>query len=714
MLLGPTSVPAQDVSSQKGWVPEILEDREDSSSGGRASSSDASPYLPDYSYAGYRWGEEPLPEPSGTEIRVTEYGATPDDGKDDTEAIQRALREAHQKDGAVVVRLPPGRLIVKEILFLKRSNVVLKGDEQQRTQLYFPRPLSKMTTPEGYDDPLDREFSPFSWRGGVIWTRDPDSPERRELGRLVAGRRGFHTLRSQRPLSLKPGDVVQIRWRNREGKNSSLLAHIYCTSSVQFGTNLFEGQDPVVATQEVTVEEVQGRTVEIKEPLLHDLREKWRATLHTSHFLEEVGIENLRITFPEDVEYGGHHQEAGYNGIYLTDLKHSWVRDVTVENADSGLLSAHAKNITVKEIVAGTGRWGHYSVHVGDVYGMLVEDFEFYPTLHNPSFNTKSRASVYTDGFILSPVLDQHMGINHQNLFDNLRTQYNGPDDRLFSVGGSNTRWGPVAGAFNTFWNIQVDIRNATESPVKMTSIQEYGGAPHARIVGIYGDGTPIDFEYGPAAYIEGKNRPGIEVESLYDYQLDRRLSGETAASLAIYDPLDGDGFKRGETVSVRAEIRGNFEADEVRFFADGDLIGADSEGDRRWSVDWSSPESGSHSITAIAEDSDGNTLASRPLSCKGEPVRIWLGDEDDLLRGNVPNPFRNYTTIEYILPETRHVRLNVFDVLGRRVRTLVDEVQSSGRRTERLNASELSSGTYFYRLETGTYSEAGKAVLVR
>jgi len=710
-IMGGAEGQAQDRSEEGSWMPEILDEQR----GGtqmQSLSSRAMPYLPDFSYAGYRWGEEPLPEPTGTEVHVTEYGATPDDGEDDTDAIQEALAEAHRIDGEVVVRFPAGRLIVREVLLLERSNLILKGAEQGETQLYVPRPLTDMETPGNYEDPLGRDFSPFSWRGGVIWTRQPGDPEQRRLGQLVAGRRGHHTVKTQTPVNLEEGEVVQIKWFNREGKSSSLLHHVYCTSEVQFGRNLYRGQAPVIATQEVTIEEVYGQTMRIKEPLLHDLRARWGAELHTIDFLEEVGIEDVRITFPEDVEYGGHHQEAGYNGIYLTDLKHSWVQGVTVENADSGILSTRSKNFTLDDVTAGTGRWGHYSFHLGDVYGALVTDFRASPTLHNPSFNTRSRASVYSDGFVLDPVLDQHMGVNHQNMFDNLRTRYNEPDDRLFVMGGSEPRWGPTAGAFNTFWNIQVSIRGKTGGRVKMRDLR--AGAPYARLVGVRGKDVPIEFNYGPAAYIEGTNRDNIAVSSLYQYQLERRLKGEKTPSLAIFDPLDGGAFEKGESVELAAEVRGDFQAERVRFLADGTEIGVDSDGDDTWAITWSNPPSGSHSITAIAEDADGNTLSSRPLSCNGQPVRMWVGDKNNLLKGNAPNPFRNETHIKYVLPETQYVRLGIYDVLGRKVRTLVSEMKFSGGHRERFDAAGLASGMYYYRLVAGEYTDTGKAVVVR
>lgn len=70
-------------------------------------------------------------------------------------------------------------------------------------------------------------------------------------------------------------------------------------------------------------------------------------------------------------------------------------------------------------------------------------------------------------------------------------------------------------------------------------------------------------------------------------------------------------------------------------------------------------------------------------------------------LRGNYPNPFTEQTTIRYELPQAGPVRLAVYNVLGQRIATLVDEQQEAGRQQIRFDASDLASGTYFIRLST-------------
>jgi len=704
---------AQEPNAGDDWYPQIL-----SRSAvtelccAPQSRSEYPPYLPDFSYAGHRWGEQPLPNPSGRGIEGRDFGAVPDDGQDDTRAIQRALQEAMMIEGLVIVRFPSGRFIIRDILFVERSNFVLqgRGRGESGTVLYFPRPMKEMPVPEGYRKPLEDGKSQFSWQGGVIWTRHLGAAKQREIGSLVAGRRGQHVIKTVGPVDVEPGDVVQIQWYNREGRDSSLLYHIYCATDLQFGKNLSRNPDRPVTTQEVTIEEVRGRTIRIKEPLLHDLRKDWTPTLNTVHFLEEVGIEHLRITFP-DVEYAGHHNEDGFNGMYLTDLLHGWVRDVTIENADSGILSDASKNVTLEDVEI-AGRRGHYSIHFGNVYGMLAKDFNITAhTLHNPSFNTLSRGSVYTDGFVSVPQLDQHRGINHQNLFDNLSLRYYKPVDRLFQHGGSSL-WSPTAGAFNTFWNIRLNIRNVSRSggPVKVGHIEE---APHARLVGVRGN-VPLMFDYSPDPYVEGTNEPGIAISSLYAYQLEKRLSGEKRPSLAIYNPLDGYRYEEDESVTIEAEISGDFTATEVRFLADGEEIGTDTEGGDGWSIAWENPSRGFHALHAVARDAQGKTLAARPLSCTGEHVSIWVGGDEGILKGNYPNPFREKTTIQYTLPKMQRVQLDVYDVLGRRVRTLLDDVQRAGENTVEFEARGLASGLYFYHLNAQYFSKTGKATLVR
>lgn len=80
----------------------------------------------------------------------------------------------------------------------------------------------------------------------------------------------------------------------------------------------------------------------------------------------------------------------------------------------------------------------------------------------------------------------------------------------------------------------------------------------------------------------------------------------------------------------------------------------------------------------------------------------------------NYPNPFSDMTTIEYRLPIGNHVRLEVYDSLGRRVSTLVNGQKEAGTHRIHFDGAGLSSGLYIYRLTTPSDTASGKMMLIK
>jgi len=83
-------------------------------------------------------------------------------------------------------------------------------------------------------------------------------------------------------------------------------------------------------------------------------------------------------------------------------------------------------------------------------------------------------------------------------------------------------------------------------------------------------------------------------------------------------------------------------------------------------------------------------------------------------LTQNYPNPFNPVTKIVYQLPHQSYVTLSVYDGAGKLVKVLVDGMQSQLVNTVEFNASDLSSGVYFYKITAGDFTSVKKMVLVK
>jgi len=84
------------------------------------------------------------------------------------------------------------------------------------------------------------------------------------------------------------------------------------------------------------------------------------------------------------------------------------------------------------------------------------------------------------------------------------------------------------------------------------------------------------------------------------------------------------------------------------------------------------------------------------------------------VLEQNYPNPFNPSTRISYETISNGMTHLTVYDLLGREVAVLVNGVQKAGQYTVTLNASHLSSGVYFYKLENGGMAITKRMLLLK
>jgi hypothetical protein len=88
--------------------------------------------------------------------------------------------------------------------------------------------------------------------------------------------------------------------------------------------------------------------------------------------------------------------------------------------------------------------------------------------------------------------------------------------------------------------------------------------------------------------------------------------------------------------------------------------------------------------------------------------------ERDYFLRQNFPNPFNPTTVISYRLPVAAQVTLRIYDVLGKEIETLVNSHQNAGDYSVTLDAAHLSSGIYYYRLQTEGFTQTKHLVLIK
>ena len=186
----------------------------------------------------------------------------------------------------------------------------------------------------------------------------------------------------------------------------------------------------------------------------------------------------------------------------------------------------------------------------------------------------------------------------------------------------------------------------------------------------------------GGDSWQEQTTAPGY---SVMDIQFVNKLNGWAVGA-------DGTGFRTsdGGTNWVAEPLGISTNANRLSFVGlhDGWAVG-----DNGVVLHWCSP-----SVTAV--QSQGTVQQTMPGSCD--------------LSQNYPNPFNPTTTIRYSIPHRSQVAITVFNTLGQRVATLVNESQEAGPHDVRFDASGLASGVYFYRLQVGSFVQAKKLLILR
>lgn len=202
----------------------------------------------------------------------------------------------------------------------------------------------------------------------------------------------------------------------------------------------------------------------------------------------------------------------------------------------------------------------------------------------------------------------------------------------------------------------------------------ENTGTSFIRKVGLYAGKSLLD------------NWPASVNRETYQYEVGD-VSGDGYYDLLSYDPSNGN-----------VEVAYNYSSNNPAFFSPISGSGVGNFWIRNWGIDTSS---------SVAKIAASNTISEDFETLDAESSHAIVDQ-------NYPNPFNPTTTISYSIDEATHVTLEILNVLGQRVETLVDEDQSIGDHFVNWDASRYASGVYFYRFTAGNVTKTKKMILIR
>lgn len=473
--------------------------------------------LIDYSYAGYRGGGIALPTRYAATRNARDFGAAGDGVTDDTEAIQSALR-AVEADAAAGMQpaaliLPAGEYVVKDVLRITQSGVVIKGAGQGETTLRFPRSLTNIL---GAGSSTSGN-SVWGASGGLIWIEGPIRTPEKLAHITFQEQRGDRTISLSSTAGLSVGQRVRLILEDDD--DGTLLRHLH-DDYMSGGTGLkpeeraFDGFITRIAA-------INGNSVTLERHLPVDIRPEWQPRIDAFNpELSEIGVEGISMVFP-DLRLQPHHSELGYNGIAMSGLADSWIRDVRIHNADSAILIANdCSTITVTDVsltnfgsgrANGDGYYGHHGMTAEHSSDILYTRFHVQGKWRHAIDVDRAFGTVFSDG----GGTDLNMGHHRRAPFSNLFTNLDLGQATVPYLNSGRTDRGPHSAAFSTFWNIRGDRDFGLPTDADM--------GPSLTFVGVQGAGT---IPRGADNWFVERIAPGsLTPQNLHAAQLALRLA---------------------------------------------------------------------------------------------------------------------------------------------------------------------------------------------
>ena len=308
-------------------------------------------WLPDFSYAGYHAGEKEIPNIAVVENMKIDYGAKGDGVTDDTQAFKNAF--ANMIEGTLLI--PKGKYIIKEPLILSRSNIVIRGMGKGKddTVLHFPIGLNQFIKNNNY-----KGKNWWSGRGGLLWVGYHNFNNATDIGNNM--KEFLANITSE----IKRGDrLIKVSDTTKFRVGDYVVLHLTDSTDRSFTEYIMDSHqdlsDPTIASSagkdlawpvKIKAINLDKNTLELQQPLRYKVLLKWKPLFKAyKPSISEVGIENLRVEFP-DAQMTGAGGAGGYNGIYLANVVNSWVKNVAIINHDNAIGIISGKHNTIQGV----------------------------------------------------------------------------------------------------------------------------------------------------------------------------------------------------------------------------------------------------------------------------------------------------------------------------------------------------------------------------
>jgi Domain of unknown function (DUF4955) len=528
--------------SRKAWTPKILKS-------GR---------LQDFSYAGC--GKIPdVP----VVVKAADFGAIPNDGKDDVAAIQKAIDAAAKKGGGAVL-LGKGRFDFnvdsKSLTHLEipYSNIVLRGSGSSKDGTVFYLNY-KMLYPKGWGGPAMVYFS---------------HPQKIEtwVNITAPAKVGDTEVRVSSTTNLNPGDMIRIYMFNppKGGGKTPLKPELFKNRDNALSRDLISPLKPAPEWKNfakwspfqwlVRIKSKTADTLKFEQPLRVALNMKYGPKLCRWKMGKNCGIENIRFDSSWRGPYRHHlNRDADYAwfAIGMTNLNNSWVRNLSINNFTIDVRLRNCKNITIRNIIV-NGQAGHHGLGATGFDNLLENAVYNCERTHLCGSSSNSSGNVFRNITATKPktYIDLHGGgFARYNLFENIK-------GARVAGAGSDVNM-PHTGHGNVFWNIECGPQHRAPSDLfdglwnYMAYQSRRGGSkatdnhklyPKSIVVGVYHPEEKVFVDKSEKnrddkwIYIEGMNKAGIQPASLYEYQVKnkQRVMQNTVSALPTsVPPLD-------------------------------------------------------------------------------------------------------------------------------------------------------------------------------